>query len=128
VRTEKPNAAAGSPRRRLDRFDRDLLVFWLSWAPYGGPPADECFVEFGMSIERVRERCMEVVWTARAAEYDDTDCSLLLRGSRLLAGLVQRDRRSAAEVARPRVKRFTRRAVSPRSLLGGDAVIGRTVI
>lgn len=32
--------------RQLDRFDRDLLVFVLNWRRYGGPPEDECMVEF----------------------------------------------------------------------------------
>jgi hypothetical protein len=115
-----------SGKRQLDRFDRDLLAFMLSWAPYGGPPENECFVEFGMSTDRVRERCMEVVTGARAVEYGDTDCSMILRCSRLLLGPVQRDRRSDAEVARPRVNRFARRAASARNLLGGEAVIART--
>jgi hypothetical protein len=75
-----------SGKRQLDRFDRDLLAFMLSWAPYGGPPENECFVEFGMSTDRVRERCMEVVTGARAVEYGDTERSLLLRASRLLLG------------------------------------------
>ena len=25
----------------MDRFDREILDFMRSWAPYGGPPADE---------------------------------------------------------------------------------------
>jgi hypothetical protein len=112
----------------LDRFDRDLLAFTLSWAPYGGPPESECFVEFGMSIDRVRERCMEVVCSARAADFGDTDSSLLLRGARLLLGPVQRDSRSAAPVASPRVNRFARRAVSASNLFGRGAVVGRTAI
>jgi hypothetical protein len=111
-------------KRRLDRFDRDLLAFMLSWAPYGGPPANECFVEFGMSIDRVRERCMEVVCTARAAEYGDAEHALLLRGSQLLLGPVQRERRSAAPVAKPKVNRFARLAASARNRRG--AVAGRT--
>lgn len=75
-----------SGKRKLDRFDRDLLTFMLSWAPYGGPPTDECFVEFGMDAERVRERCMQVICTARPADFGDTEHSLLLRASRLLLG------------------------------------------
>lgn len=110
-------------KRRLDRFDRDLLVFVLSWAPYGGPPENECFVEFGMNGDRVRERCMEVVCTARAAEFGDADSSLLVRVSRLLLGPVQRDVRSIAPFTRPKVIRFARRAASERNRRG--AVTGR---
>ena len=113
-----------SGKRQLDRFDRDLLAFLLSWAPYGGPPENECFVEFGMSIDRVRERCAQVVYTARAAEYGDTERSLLVRVARLLPKPVQRERRSAAPVAKPRVNRLARLAVSARSRRG--AVAGRT--
>jgi hypothetical protein len=100
-------------RKQLDRFDRDLLAFMLSWAPYGGPPDRECFVEFGMSADRVQERCRQVVCTAHATDYGDTECSLLLRASRLLLG-------------HPSQNRFARRAVSARNLLGGEAVIAGT--
>jgi hypothetical protein len=113
-----------SGKRRLDRFDRDLLAFILSWAPYGGPPENECFVEFGMSSDRVRERCMEVVCTAQASEFGESECSLLLRGSRLLLGSVQRESRSPAPVARPKVNRFARLAASARNRRG--AVAGPT--
>jgi hypothetical protein len=78
--------ARDTGQRQLDRFDRDLLAFMLSWAPYGGPPDSECFVEFGMNADRVRERCVEVVCAARAVDYGDTERSLLLRASRLLLG------------------------------------------
>jgi hypothetical protein len=123
-RRSRTLSVAKSGKRRLDRFDRDLLAFVLSWAPYGGLPENECFVEFGMSSDRVRERCVEVVCTARAAEFGESECALLLRGSRLLLGPVQRDRRSATPVARPKVNRFARRAVSTRNRRG--AVAGRT--
>jgi len=101
----------GSRKRQLDRFDRDLLTFVLSWAPYGGPPDNECFVEFGMSADRVRERCMEVVCGARPAEYDEAEGSLLLRTCRLLLGPPsQRDSRSIASLTKPKVTRLARRA------------------
>ena len=115
-----------SGKRQLDRFDRDLLTFLLSWVPYGGPPENECFVEFGMNVDRLRERCAQVVYTARAAEYGDAERSLLVRVARLLPKPVQRERRSATPVARPRVNRFARLAVSARSRRG--AVAGRTSI
>jgi hypothetical protein len=105
----------------LDRFDRDLLTFMLSWAPYGGPPENECFVEFGMTVDRVRERCLEVICTARAAEYGDAERSLLFRTAQLL-GPIQRDRRSIAPVAKPKVKRFARRAASERARRDAVAV------
>jgi hypothetical protein len=100
-----------SRKRQLDRFDRDLLVFILSWAPYGGPPDNECFVEFGMSAERVRERCMQVVSTTRAVDCADEERELLLRTCRLLLGRPgQRERRSSASLNKPKVTRLVRRA------------------
>lgn len=100
-----------SPKQQLDRFDRDLLTFVLSWAPYGGPPDNECFVEFGMSAERVRQRCVEVVSTTRAVDCDAQERELLLRTCRLLLGPPsQRDSRSIAPLTRPKVTRLVRRA------------------
>jgi hypothetical protein len=68
--------------RKLERFDRDLLTFVLSWAPYGGPPDDECLIQFGMSAKRVRRRCRELICTARPHEYEAPETQLLLRVSR----------------------------------------------
>jgi hypothetical protein len=82
-------SAGERQRRKLDRFDHDLLAFVLSWAPYGGPPADECFVEFGMSPGRVHERCLQVVCTARPGDFGDGDWALLIRASQLLLGPTQ---------------------------------------
>lgn len=122
-RRSRTLTGSGSRKRELDRFDRDLLAFTLSWAPYGGPPDSECFVEFGMSPDRVHERCMQVICTCHAADYGDAEHLLLVRASELLVGPVQRDRRSEAPVARPRANRLARRAASERNRLG--AVAGR---
>jgi hypothetical protein len=73
-------------KRQLDHFDRDLLMFILSWAPYGGPPDSECLVEFGMSAGRLREKCVQVVSTTRSVDCDDEERELLLRTCRLLLG------------------------------------------
>jgi hypothetical protein len=78
--------------RKLERFDRDLLTFVLSWAPYGGPPDDECLIQFGMSAKRVRRRCHELICTAKPHEYEAPESQLLLRVSRA-AGV---DRRATA--------------------------------
>jgi hypothetical protein len=85
VRTDKPNAAAGSPRRQLDRFDRDLLAFLLSWRRYGGPPEDECLVEFGLNRDQIHERCMELVCRCHPNAYRDAaERTLLLRAGGML--------------------------------------------
>jgi hypothetical protein len=97
--------------RELDRFDRDLLSFMVSWAPYGGPPDNECFVEFGMSAEEIHQRCVHVVSTTRAADCSDPERDLLLRTCRLLVdGRGQRDSRSTASLTNPKVSRLVRRA------------------
>ena len=40
----------------MDRFDREILDFMRSWAPYGGPPADEVLEEFGMTRDELVDR------------------------------------------------------------------------
>jgi hypothetical protein len=86
--------------RNLERFDRDLLTFVLNWAPYGGPPDDECLIQFGMSADRVRQRCHELICTARPHEYEAPESQLLLRASRA-AGVDQRRTASANGRADP---------------------------
>jgi hypothetical protein len=95
VRSDEPNAAADSPRRRLDRYDRDLLAFMLSWRRYGGPPEGECLVEFGLSRDQVHERCMELVCRCHPSAYRDGERTLLLRAGGML--LPDRAGRAATE-------------------------------
>jgi len=82
--------------RKLERFDRDLLTFVLSWAPYGGPPDDECLIQFGMSANRVRQRCHELICIARPSDYEAPEFQLLLSAARAAAA----DRRRVS--SRPR--------------------------
>lgn len=80
-------AAAGSwsAPHELERLDRHLLMFALRWAPYGEPPEDECFTEFGMTAPRVREACVRIACTAPPGFYNKADYRLLVSISRLLA-------------------------------------------
>ena len=99
--TEKPKPVAGPPRRRLDRFDRDLLVFVLSWRRYGGPPEDECLVEFGLNRDQINERCMELVCRCHPNAYRDAaERTLLLRAGGML--LPDRASRAASATSDPR--------------------------
>ena len=50
----------------MDRFDRQILDFMRSWAPYGGPPADEVLAEFGMTRDALFERVNLIVATETA--------------------------------------------------------------
>jgi hypothetical protein len=53
----------------MDRYDRDILDFVRSWAPYGGPPADEIWAEFGMTREQLFDR-VDVIISAERARRD----------------------------------------------------------
>jgi hypothetical protein len=87
--------------RNLERFDRDLLTFVLSWAPYGGPPEDECLIQFGMSANRVRQRCHELICTARPHDYEAPESQLLLRASRAADVGQRRTANRRADPVRP---------------------------
>lgn len=50
----------------MDRFDRQILDFLRSWAPYGGPPADEVLAEFGMTREELIDRAHLIIATEAA--------------------------------------------------------------
>jgi hypothetical protein len=50
----------------MDRFDRELMDFVRSWVPYGGPPADEVMLEFGMTREQLSERVHLIVAAEQA--------------------------------------------------------------
>lgn len=53
----------------MDRFERQILDFMRSWAPYGGPPADEVLAEFGMTREALLDRVRLIV-SAEAARRE----------------------------------------------------------
>jgi hypothetical protein len=55
----------------MDRFDRQILDFMRSWAPYGGPPADEVLAEFGMTRDALFERVNLIVATETARRERD---------------------------------------------------------
>jgi hypothetical protein len=52
----------------MDRFDRQILDFMRSWAPYGGPPSDEILTEFGMTREELIDRAHLIVATEAARQ------------------------------------------------------------
>jgi hypothetical protein len=53
----------------MDRFDRQILDFVRSWAPYGGPPADEVLEEFGLTREELVDR-FHLILATEAARYE----------------------------------------------------------
>ena len=50
----------------MDRFDRQLIDFVRSWVPYGGPPAEEVMLEFGMTREQLTRRVHLIVAAEQA--------------------------------------------------------------
>jgi hypothetical protein len=52
----------------MDRFDRQIVAFVRSWAPYGGPPADEVLTEFGMTREQLADRFHLILATEAARQ------------------------------------------------------------
>jgi hypothetical protein len=45
----------------MDRFDREILDFVRSWAPYGGPPDDQVMAEFGMTRDQLFDRLRLII-------------------------------------------------------------------
>lgn len=44
-----------------DRYEHDIITFMRSWAPYGGPPADEVLPEFGLTREQLVARYHQIL-------------------------------------------------------------------
>ena len=55
----------------MDRFDREILDYVRSWAPYGGPPVDEVLTEFGMTRDQLYDRVHAIVAAERARHEQD---------------------------------------------------------
>jgi hypothetical protein len=50
----------------MDRFDREILDFVRSWAPYGGPPDDQALQEFGLTRDELIDRAHLILATEAA--------------------------------------------------------------
>ena len=46
----EPDDDPPAPGPAVDRFDMEIVEFMLSWAPYGGPPEEECVPLFGCPL------------------------------------------------------------------------------
>ena len=49
------------PGEIADRFERDIVTFVRSWAPYGGPPTDEVLAEFGLTRDQLVARYHQIL-------------------------------------------------------------------
>jgi hypothetical protein len=45
----------------MNRFDREMLDYVRSWAPYGGPPSDEVLAEFGLTPSELADRVDHII-------------------------------------------------------------------
>ncbi|WP_128970174.1 hypothetical protein [Rhodococcus opacus] len=45
---------------RVDKETEDILEFIRTWAPYGGAPAEEILVRFGMTPSRFKAKLREI--------------------------------------------------------------------
>ena len=68
-----------TPHRTITSFERQLLTFFAQWVPYGQPPDDEVFVEFGMTPARLEIRVREIVSRNINRRLPAADVVLLVR-------------------------------------------------
>lgn len=70
----------------MDEFDRHVLNFVLTWAPFGGHTDDEAFPEFGLSAHELWTRFAEVTAAAelQVAELGEWDALLVNRARQVL--------------------------------------------
>ncbi len=67
--------------RVIDRFDMEIVEFVLCWAPYGGPPEDECMPRFGMTVDRLWTRFRDIVETGHRRHLSTTERALVERAA-----------------------------------------------
>lgn len=61
----------------MDRFDRDALVYMLSWDPHGGLCDEDVYPEFGMSVQQFRARFVQLVAYYDVEGLDPADRALV---------------------------------------------------
>jgi len=57
----------------MDQFDRNLVEYVLSWAPFGGPPAEEILPRFGFPSDQLGKRIRDIAYPRlrRIIEIDE---------------------------------------------------------
>jgi hypothetical protein len=65
----------------MDWFDRRIVKYVLMWAPYGRPPDEDVFPEFGMTGHQLWVRFTAIVsnLTSRDGDLDELDRALIAR-------------------------------------------------
>ena len=79
-----PDDDPAPPGPPVDRFDLEIVEFMLAWAPYGGPPADECVPLFGMSRDRLLARFRAIVADGERRHLGESEVALLERAATLI--------------------------------------------
>lgn len=69
--------------RAIDQFDLEIVAFVSCWAPYGGPPEDECVPRFGMPLDRLLKRFCAIVRYGRRGHLKPDELALLGRAAAL---------------------------------------------
>lgn len=64
---------------RLDRYEREMLWFYVRWAPYGGPPEAEVFPEFGLSLAQFLDRVRQIIMSRASYALSVEDVCLMHR-------------------------------------------------
>jgi hypothetical protein len=85
----------------LDAYDRHVLNFVLTWAPFGGHSDDDAFPEFGLNAQQLGGRFEEIAdrGTSSLGLLNDWDANLIRRAQRLL--MSRAPRRVAGESSAP---------------------------
>jgi hypothetical protein len=65
----------------VDWFDRQILQYVLRWAPFGKPPEEDVYPNFGMNIYQLTDRFADIVKTmnSRKHQLDPNDTDLLAK-------------------------------------------------
>lgn len=64
---------------KLGGYERRMLEMFVIWSPYGGPPDDEVWMEFGISSDLLVERVTAIVSCCFREFVCKEDRYLLLR-------------------------------------------------
>lgn len=94
-RGRRPPINPAQSAHRLDRFERELLEFWLSWLPYGGAPDGDIMPEFGMTRPQMEIRAIALVSRHLKRKLAIEEHALLIRAG-LAAGILVTSRDDSA--------------------------------
>jgi hypothetical protein len=113
--SEHVRIQAGQQRipEQLDAVDRELLTFFLSWRPYGRPPAEDILPRFGFLSDELEPRVRAVVMANRDRNLHTDDRVPLLRVLATLNCQSQAEEgRTAATNFEPDVRTLTDRGTA----------------